>query len=784
MKNIFTRVFIMLIIAVLLLQSNIAFATSDEVTVDSVTAQLEAIDTLQQMQKKRDNYIASGHYDTSTTNQTVIDNHTAKRTAYEEYLTQMFAARAAAQTAYDSLTAQEQAQIDPALVAKLDNELENNILDFTAPVTPGEGEYIYEYVHNAVGHGYEVSPYMVSGNIPQTFMFTDTSDGKTEFTPNGLYEYGKSNYDVAYCADFDTPAIAHHHYRRINLEDSTYFSDAAAEKIRAIVQNSYPFISMEEMKENLKEKGLSEDFVDSLTRGDIISGIQLAIWWYANPNSFSETDYGYFASVSITKNTGIYFTPYHDYTNEIWEWLPPKRTRSYDGRAEYRVNNLAYFLTQLEGVKPNDDQIVVSNVQVGRLDLLPRYEDVYSVGLHVLLNSGADTSDDITMYIRSYSEDENGNVTTTATNTLKVDSKKEYTPTINARYGDTIEVVIEGTQNLEKGVYLYEAEGGRTASQSMVGVADGTTAVRASKSFTFNRDIEKGLRIYKKSSIDMTPISDITFNVYKVEAEDGEVLNDTPTAAEIVRFAVEENLVGTIVTDSTGYGSLALPNNGKYLVVEEHNAQKVEAPADPFYITIPWAVEQEVNGEIVIEHVDVVTVYPKNTPVTPPPPPPPPPPVTVYGVFKIIKFDNNNTTDYLGGAEFQVYRAATSEDTETETIVCNGVSCAVVPVTIDGESIILVTDSNGSATSPELVCGTYYIKETKAPFGYVLPKESSIVTVKADVENEIACAYIGNDRGIVLPATGGIGVNILIILGSLLMLISASFLVIRKRLSE
>lgn len=791
MKKNFARIFILLMIVTLLLQSSITFAAEDNITVESVTAQLEAIDTLQQMQNKRDSYRVKtkvngvyNHYDTLTTDPDVAANHTENRVAYELYLEQMFAARTAAQNAYNSLTEAEKAQITPELVAKLDNELATKLIDFTATVTPGHDEYIYEYVNGGKGHAYEATNYMVAMEIPQTFMFANVSDGATTFTPNGIYEYGKSNYDVAYCVDYETMSRAGYHYRRINLEDSGYFSDGAAKKIRAIVENSYPFLSIDEMKAFLKKEGLNEEFVDELNRSDIISAVQLAIWWYSNPDSIPNNVRGYYASVNITKNIGNYFTPYHDHSNEMWEWYPQGGFRSLDTRVIFRVNNLAYFLSQLEPVEANDDQIVVSQVQVGRLDLLPRYEDVYSVGLHVLLNSGADDGDNITMRIRSYSEDEDGNVTTTATNTLKVGKSKEYTPTINARYGDTIEVVIDGTQDLGKGVYFYEAEGGRDASQSMVGVAEGITAIRASQKFTFKRDIEKGLRIYKKSSEDMTPISDITFKVYKVEPEDGEQLNETPTADEIVRFATEQNLVGTIVTDEAGYGCISLPDNGIYLVVEEHNAEKVLAPADPFYITIPWAVEKEVNGETVIEYLDVVAIYPKNTPIVPPPPPPPPPPEEVKGVFKIIKYDNNNTTDYLKGAEFQVYRAATDEDTNVENIICNGLTCAVVPVLIDGEPVKLVTDSDGSATSPELTCGTYFIKETKAPLGYVLPKESHVVTVQSSIETEIPCIYVGNDRGIVLPATGGMGVNVMIMVGSLLLLIGAAVFIIKKRITE
>ena len=90
MKNKLAKILVLLMIATLLLQSNIALAAEDDITVESVTAQLEAIDTLQQMQDKRDNYkVSTGHYDTLTTDQNVINNHNETRTAYENYLEQI-----------------------------------------------------------------------------------------------------------------------------------------------------------------------------------------------------------------------------------------------------------------------------------------------------------------------------------------------------------------------------------------------------------------------------------------------------------------------------------------------------------------------------------------------------------------------------------------------------------------------------------------------------------------------------------------------------------------------
>ena len=169
-------------------------AESEDEAVSAVIAQLEAIDTLQEMQASRSGYtVKNNHYDSNTTSSAVIEEHENVRTQYETYVNMMFSARAAAQQAYDALTPAQQSQIDPSLVAKLSNDLPTVLNINTYAVTPRSDEYTFEAVRGETGYGYEVSNHMVSGNIPQTFILVDTSNGETAWTPNGKYVYGKSN---------------------------------------------------------------------------------------------------------------------------------------------------------------------------------------------------------------------------------------------------------------------------------------------------------------------------------------------------------------------------------------------------------------------------------------------------------------------------------------------------------------------------------------------------------------------------------------------------------------
>lgn len=789
MKRQAKRFFAVLMLLFLAVTAASPVAYADEDPVAAVTAQLQALDTLQEMQDARLNYPAGGgHYDINTTNGDTIASHLAARTGYETYVSEMFAARLAAQQAYDALTEEQKAQVDPELAALLTEEL-STVWNFeTCTVTPRFDEYQFEAVRCGTGYAYEVSNHMIAGNIPQTFILVDTSDGKTSWTADGPYVPGESNYEVLYCCDVETGMAYDTDYRRLNLEDSSYYSEAQAMKIRGILQNAYPYVTIEEMKQRMIEGGLDAEFVASLTRSDIISAVQMAVWTYANTDTLEEQNYGYFATINVPVNDNIYFHALHDFTNECWDWLPGKRQRTFDAMAQYRVNNLIWYLCNQEAVAADEDSVVISSIDITRAELLPGgEEDLYEVGLYVHLNGKAKAEDDLVVTVTSFSENEDGtrNITDTVSYTLAAENKIGMM--VEARAGDTIEAVVEGTQFVENNVYFYEGEGGRDVSQCLVGVSSGETHVRAVESLEFRRDINMGLRIYKTANGSGLPISEIEFRIYNVTLEEGEILGEKPTEEEIARFAVEENLAASVITDVTGYAAAELPE-GTYMVVEIHNADKVLACVDPFYVSVPMPVEKEIPGEdgsveIVIEYEDIVSVYPKNEPVVPPPPPPPPPPPgALKGSFTIVKHEDGDETAVLDGAEFHVFRPAEAGDTDTRIITVNGRDLAVVQIMDGDEPLTLVSGEDGKAVSPELACGIYYVVEVKAPRGYKLLSEPVCVTVQPDTVTDAETYYIPNSRGPLLPETGGMGTKLLLVIGSAAVIGAGVLLVSRRRM--
>ena len=84
--------------------------------------------------------------------------------------------------------------------------------ELSVKIEAGTNGYTFRSVYpvsDDFKHGaYEMSSHMVSANgtnndIPQTLIMVDASKDYT-WTPNGLYSFGESNYEVLYCCDAET----------------------------------------------------------------------------------------------------------------------------------------------------------------------------------------------------------------------------------------------------------------------------------------------------------------------------------------------------------------------------------------------------------------------------------------------------------------------------------------------------------------------------------------------------------------------------------------------------
>lgn len=306
--------------------------------------------------------------------------------AFDVYIEASFTARETAQAAYNAMPDELKPFVSEEILKRLTDTLDTWFLDKANSPTATTDEYTW---YLGSGIRYESSAHFNSGGgWCQPYIFIDTTKygGKT-WKPDTSCEYspGISNYEVAYCCDVDTGARNTTLYKRINLEDAEYYSEAAAQKIRAIVMNSYPFVTVDEMRENLVILGMNKDFVATLDRSDMIAAVQWAVWSQANGDDAWLT-YSYTRGGGPDRNN----VTIHQYANELWYWWGKDYVNQ---NAKYKTETLAAFLANLNGVALKDDQVVIGSLNLAGAPVLLK-DGAYEVALKITLNSGGSSEKD------------------------------------------------------------------------------------------------------------------------------------------------------------------------------------------------------------------------------------------------------------------------------------------------------------------------------------------------------------------------------------------------------
>jgi pilin isopeptide linkage protein/TQXA domain-containing protein/LPXTG-motif cell wall-anchored protein len=440
--------------------------------------------------------------------------------------------------------------------------------DFAVEIKAGENGYTFKSVYQKPGHAYEMSGHMVSINggvnndIPQTLILVDASKDYT-WTPNGVYSFSGSNYEVLYCCDAVTGYEDGIYYKRMNLEDSSYYNEESAAHIRAIVTNSYPYVSLEQMKASLKADGF--EGAEELTRAEIISAVQSAIWAYAN---VEVGEYKYSQTFNVCKNSQ-WGTVMHDTSAEMSEEVQALGKRKFikDEAAEARINSLIEHLKNQKAVYAEKNAIVISKLEIVDSAPVQAKAGTYTVAMKLALNnSGSSEADNISIDL--YVDD------VLASSTPVELGKDSYDLTVEAKANQKITAVVNGSQFLPQGVYFYEPEGGRDVSQSLVGVAGGFTAVYADASVTLDIPEEE------------IPVT-VDLKINKIN-EKGNAL----TGASFALYAKKngtEILVGEYAVDANG--SLVIENilPGNYVIAETVTPNGYESLAG----TIGFTVSEE-----------------------------------------------------------------------------------------------------------------------------------------------------------------------------------------------
>lgn len=156
-----------------------------------------------------------------------------------------------------------------------------------------------------------------------------------------------------------------------------------------------------------------------------------------------------------------------------------------------------------------------------------------------------------------------------------------------------------------------------------------------------------------------------------------------------------------------------------------------------------------------------------------------------YGI-PVFKYTGTNTP--LADAKFILSKVENATEADAIKFTSNG---AFYRYTIDqtngGGNTTLVSPTEGRFEIQGLEAGTYYLKETEAPKGYNKIQKSIKIEILEDgsikVDNNAITGdvRVQNNRGSILPSTGGMGTTLIYVVGSILVLASGIVLFSKRK---
>lgn len=328
----------------------------------------------------------------------------------------------------------------------------------------------YADINNLYVYQYNGDKYAPDYNLEFLWVDADGNPitGNWNSTTAHLFKVEKNGLTFpTYCADFEYNINSSTNYRKLNLEDSTYFDESEAQYIRGILKYGY---WVDWTEEDLAATGIA-----GLTAAEAMAATQLAIWHYAN-----------FSTPGMT----VQF-----------------RTAGSDTLAPNVVAFKDYLLTQTAEEAALNEVLFTNQI----------------VSTHAVFTELSDTTYNITVKFKLVSSNLNGLTLTVALdNDIRTFDLSTFEPDADGYYSVTfaevatvdkaeIKMNVSGAQEAYA-AYFYEAESGRE-SQNLVGWADDSTEVMANSNIEFALTT-KDIALVKYVKDTEIPLAGATFDLY------------------------------------------------------------------------------------------------------------------------------------------------------------------------------------------------------------------------------------------------------------------------------
>lgn len=458
--------------------------------------------------------------------------------------------------------------------------------------------YVINYANVDYGSYAAQKPYLYYSSHRGSMGIRNLSTGEMEYwnTGNKIYnlinttklaEGGTGAYASipAYCTDACADAISGSGYRRINLENSTYFDSKTAGRLRAVFLHSFPYIRDMSVIENAVNAWLAQiqsDYtpLSGLTGAEAISATQYTIWVIANGNDvIGQTPYNQTADYTV------------EYLSENVVYPKDAYVDGTESARETTENNILTLHSYLMALKPQaPSQVAISDASISSPTMTAAQQPDGSYTVTVTTDVHATVTDADDLVLTAILGQQN-------TSVRLLPGQTRYTLTLtNVPAVDSVRLEINGQQQVSD-VFLFDA-GNRAISQSMIGYDGSILPVHAEATIE-----ARSLTFYKTTLIQgedgtetRIPLENIVFDIYRVsnlaDFTSGKVsLPENPTA----EYAAENyTLEATVTTGADGRAAYNLTAAGKedgLLLVVERPHPAIVAPADPFYVCVPMPNE-------------------------------------------------------------------------------------------------------------------------------------------------------------------------------------------------